>query len=401
MIRGLFKSLALLVVVVGSVVALQAGASALPECDLKSIELDSVHYDECKDDAAPVDCNATTVLVGSANEEKVYNYLTKKGLSPQQAAGVMGNLSVESNFVPNNQQNGSTWPTGGWGIAQWTGSRRDTLAKEVLKADLVYSNDDDANDPKQKLTAKENDALLAFQLDFLFQESNERTMRDNPAKAEWAGLKDVTTVKDAVIYWEYNFERAGVPALGQRLEDANAIFAKYGSGGSESGASGGVLCGEGGEVIDGWSLPVDRKWYDQNPTWFTKPHHDYPSADIPVPEGTPVYSMTAGVVTKAPITTEDKSYGQGVEIRATDGSIFIYGHGIDGGAITGAKVGDTVSPGQLIMHSDTTGNSDGYHLHLEIHLPNGTNVCPQNLLVGIATNQIPSLSSLPSSGCTY
>ncbi|HET7720963.1 MAG TPA: glucosaminidase domain-containing protein, partial [Acidimicrobiales bacterium] len=50
------------------------------------------------------------------------------------------------------------------------------------------------------------------------------------------------------------------------------------------------------EVTDGYSLPVDPVWYQQHPTWFSKPHHDYPAADIPVPTGTLLYATTAGTI---------------------------------------------------------------------------------------------------------
>lgn len=39
--------------------------------------------------------------------------------------------------------------------------------------------------------------------------------------------------------------------------------------------------------LTGYALPVDRYWYEQHPDWFSRPHHDYPAIDIPVPTGTP------------------------------------------------------------------------------------------------------------------
>ena len=49
-------------------------------------------------------------------------------------------------------------------------------------------------------------------------------------------------------------------------------------------------------VSGDYALPLERRWYDEHPEWFTKPHHDYPAADIPVPVGTPLYAVTNGVV---------------------------------------------------------------------------------------------------------
>lgn len=46
-------------------------------------------------------------LIGTTNEEKIWNYLKSKGLSDYGAAGLMGNLYAESGLRPNNLQN--TW----------------------------------------------------------------------------------------------------------------------------------------------------------------------------------------------------------------------------------------------------------------------------------------------------
>lgn len=134
---------------------------------------------------------------------------------------------------------------------------------------------------------------------------------------------------------------------------------------------------------DGYSLPVDRSWFDRYPRWFTKPHHDYPAADIPVPEGTPIYAMVSGVVTAAPV---GGNCGLGVTYRGDDGLAYVACHGSDGGATVGP--GDRVSAGQLIMHSSWTGrvippSSAGTHLHAGIRR-HGVNVCPQPMFVAIA-----------------
>ena len=146
----------------------------------------------------------------------------------------------------------------------------------------------------------------------------------------------------------------------------------------------------------GYALPVDQKWYDENPVWFSKPHHDYPAADIPVPLGTPVYAITSGRVTAAP---NENGYGEGVTIMGDDGIQYDYGHGSDGGKIV--KTGDNVKAGQLIMHSASTGNSTGPHLHVGMKL-NGVKLCPQSLLVALGKHEstLPAVKSLPTSGCS-
>ncbi len=151
----------------------------------------------------------------------------------------------------------------------------------------------------------------------------------------------------------------------------------------------------------GYALPVDQKWFDSNPNWFSKPHHDYPAADIPVPQGTPIYAMTSGKVTRAPNGRLglDGGYGLGVSILGGDGVTYNYGHGTDGGTIV--KVGDTVKAGQLIMHAGNTGHSFGTHLHVDMYI-NKVRHCPQTLLVALGKKLpvLPTPASLPISGCS-
>lgn len=90
-------------------------------------------------------------LIGTTNEEKIWNYLKSKGLSDYGAAGLMGNLYAESGLRPNNLQNTYEGKFGmadaeytelvdkgrytnfvrdsaGYGLAQWTyWSRKEAL----------------------------------------------------------------------------------------------------------------------------------------------------------------------------------------------------------------------------------------------------------------------------------
>lgn len=84
--------------------------------------------------------------------------------------------------------------------------------------------------------------------------------------------------------------------------------------------------------------------------------------DYAVSLGTPVYAAAAGVV----MVTDNLagSYGTYVVIRHANGMQSYYGHGTKGSICV--SPGQTVSKGQKIMLSGSTGNSSGPHLHFEL-----------------------------------
>lgn len=307
----------------------------------------------------------------------------------------MGNFAEESGFDPRALQPNTTGdaiiPKRGYGIAQWTsdpGPGGTLTGRQKGLADLAAQRGKPVYD-------------LAVQLDYVWYEI---TVGPAPYNQVLNALKSAATVEQAVQVWENLYEIHAGPPQPSRVAKAYEIVAQYGSNtpGSPttpvapvpSGNSSNNCNTGSGQVVGGFALPLDRMWYDQHKDWFTKPHHDHPAADIPVPRNTPVYSMTGGKVLLAP---NEGGYGKGVTIDAGNGIIIAYGHGTDGGAIVHA--GDTVTPGQLIMHVDNTGNSQGDHLHVDIRI-NGVAHCPQNLFVGIAEGNIPNVNTLPTSGCT-
>ena len=154
-------------------------------------------------------------------------------------------------------------------------------------------------------------------------------------------------------------------------------------------------CPAGDLAVSGdYALPLERRWYDEHPEWFTKPHHDYPAADIPVPVGTPIYAVTNGVVVGTP--TSGKC-GTGVVINGDDEAQYTYCHGQPGTQTV--TIGDRIAVGQHVLDSASTGNSTGPHLHFGIEA-GGQKRCPQPLLVSIADGQPLAPAGLPTTGCT-
>lgn len=151
----------------------------------------------------------------------------------------------------------------------------------------------------------------------------------------------------------------------------------------------------GAPAAGGYALPLDRRWFETHPAWLTKPHHDYPAADLPVPVGTPVYAAAAGTVRTA--TAASSRCGFGLVVAGADGFDYVYCHA--SALLVGG--GQNVVPGQAVARSGSTGNSSGPHLHFGVQRSDGTRLCPQGLLSAWFSGAPASPASAGTSGCSY
>lgn len=189
-----------------------------------------------------------------------------------------------------------------------------------------------------------------------------------------------------------------------RIDDLNAAILRYDPSPSyvnevlakaaeyRAAAAPGLL---GGPIVAGaYTLPVDRSVFDAHPDYLTKPHHDYPAADIGVPQGTPVYAVTSGQILAE--TQIDSKCGNGIVLAGADGFRYIFCHGSQ----LLVSTGQSVAVGQTIMLSGSTGNATGPHLHFGVETTGGEAMCPQPLLVAWYQG-IPAAPPTTSSGCFY
>jgi murein DD-endopeptidase MepM/ murein hydrolase activator NlpD len=355
-------------------------------------------------------------LPGNDNREKIWNFLIGKGLTAFQTAGVMGNVESESggtfdprivefgylntrgeiskpgtstmfdDFAPTDQPNisdGRNKGQPGYGIIQWTDSRKHDLVKFALEKQIGESD-------------------LGLQLEFLWHE-----LESNVKKNVLRDLQASTSLEEASNIFLERFEipnKKHLPTTRPaRIRQAQALLVEFGSLGTDNqGSDSTTSCSSNGNVVGGYSLPTDRIFYDEHEVWFTKDHHGYPASDIPLPEGSNIYAINGGILTA---TNPAGRCGRGVIIDGDDGVTYTYCHGSDGGGIVGAKNGDRVESGQLIMHSSYTGHvipagPAGSHLHLAMSF-DGQKLCPQTLFVGIVNGEPPLSSTLPTTGCYY
>ena len=120
------------------------------------------------------------------NEVITWNFLIGKGLSREQAAGIMGNLKQEHGFN-----------TSGDGLAQWTGSR------------------------KAKLLAMADPYTIQTQLDFLWYELS------GPYAKVLASIRQQTRVEDAVVVFQNQYEKCGYCVEDRRISFAYDILASH------------------------------------------------------------------------------------------------------------------------------------------------------------------------------
>ncbi|MDO4781260.1 MAG: phage tail tip lysozyme [Candidatus Saccharibacteria bacterium] len=212
--------------------------------------------------------SSTNGVSGSDNPEKIWGFLKANGLSDEQVAGIMGNMKAESGFSPTRQEVGHTFPAGGWGLAQWTGVRRDAIAKALQEKhpDLVqYYNDTygRAAGPSgvpEGLPIDANDKLLIFELQFMIEESKKRPITEDrygTASSEWELLKTLTTVEDAAVFWHNNFEvsndspEAVIDNRGGGAKEAYERFKGTGGSGATSSPSTPKVTFIGDSITDG------------------------------------------------------------------------------------------------------------------------------------------------------
>jgi hypothetical protein len=126
------------------------------------------------------DAVATRVAGATACREAAFGYLTAKGLTPDQAAGVVGNLWLESSGVsPKSKQFGGG---PGRGIAQWTVTER-------WQGVLAFA--------RSRGVSPES---LQVQLDYLWHELN------TTYKKALVAIRSARDLRDATLAFQNKFE---------------------------------------------------------------------------------------------------------------------------------------------------------------------------------------------------
>jgi len=148
-------------------------------------------------DETPTKTKASTTTSISGNEtlaKRIVNYFVKKGLSPEQASGIAGNLYQESSFNPTIVGDNGT----AFGLAQWRGSRLAELRRSTP-----------------------NWRTIDGQINFIWKELNSTENRT------LGMLKTARTPEEAAVIFSKNYERPGIPHNERRMGYAKNIMANY------------------------------------------------------------------------------------------------------------------------------------------------------------------------------
>lgn len=171
-----------------------------------------------EDDLPPEQSEASL----SNNPRTAFNYFVSKGLTQNQAAGIVGNLMQESSVMPTAVQPGGP----GRGIAQWSVGGRFNSGSKSLTA---YA------------TARGlNKWALQTQLDFIWYEL---------ATVGGYGLSELrasTSLSGAVTVFQNKYEICGACAQGKRLTYAQQVLSQYGGSSTTTPTSTGTPTTSGG-----------------------------------------------------------------------------------------------------------------------------------------------------------
>jgi len=175
--------------------------------------------------AAMADGTSNEALI-SPNAKFAYGYLTQKGLTPQQAAGITGRLMAESYEDMNpDARNTLAGGKGTYGIAQWRGSRLQDLA-DFTGADIGDITSLPATKPGGGLlTSNQGGQTMPDQSKLPYMMGGEQTynapnMRQPaPQQAQQGGMRGLlSTLKDAATAVDPNTGLTGFQTFAAALD---------------------------------------------------------------------------------------------------------------------------------------------------------------------------------------
>lgn len=343
-----------LVVAVAFLAVSSAAAAPIPPEDLDILDRDSTWYTTESLASCGGGSTANVDFNGGENAKIAFQYFIGRGLTPNQSAGIVGNLQAESGVDPGIQEFTPISGRGGFGIAQWTGGRR-----VALESYAALNN--------EKLDS------LQFQLDYLWDQElmkGYKTSVLDPIKAS-------STIRQASDIILHDFEKPADQSvkveeyrasLGQKVFDLYAAE----SGNIVPAVEGALSCeGSIGDTVAGFvGFPLKTtkaRMAQLNGSCLRAPKmclggHPYAAHDIMADPATPTLSILDGEVISI---SQDKCPGRLISIysAAQDVTVSYLHLSI---SRTVVKDGDKVTAGQLIGYVGSGAEGCGSaHLHID------------------------------------
>lgn len=225
---------------------------------------------------------AITTLSGTNSRQKVWNYLIAKGLSPEQTAGVMGYIRYKSDFTPTRYSD-----DGAWGLLQWSGPRLFEEPSRGILGEIpsnlekyVDESFDTTRHPDAIIPPEDLDALMLFQLNYMYDESSVREVTTSDFGSgtnEWDLLKHQLSVDLAASFWAENFGELDSATDSSEIitiiDYANGLF----------GELDGTVADDGGESVCGGYGSLETKvleyaWPEYHSAPYTTKKPEYATA---------------------------------------------------------------------------------------------------------------------------
>ncbi|WP_431740005.1 phage tail spike protein [Lactococcus petauri] len=269
----------------------------------------------------------------------VWQFLKSKGYTEFAAAGILGNMDVESHVMPDTDQIGGP----AYGLVQWDGSTYPLVPPATWNGREYVQN---------LMRA------AGIQGDYKIAQTQSELLEWTMYNGQWIGaveptsvqgFKNLTNIQDATYAFVKNYERAGVENMSERQSRAqNWYFKLHGLKPAPATWTNPVRVGyivtqEWDQI--GWGTSVIHGGVDLAPTAGGNP---------------PVYAARSGVVTD--VVYNDPTGGNYVVIQHDDGYWTYYGH-FDS---MNVNVGDKVDNNTVVGIMGATGLASGVHLHFEV-----------------------------------
>ena len=289
--------------------------------------------------------SGTDVPMNGTYIERIWDYFRSLGYSEAGTAGIIGNIMQECgsylniNFLNPQAQNPSS---GAFGIVQWLDPGYYANGMYVgmpFEDQLRYLGTNSYGSVQNVITSA-------------------GSWRAGCGATAFNNLKNATSPSSAAYIFEHCYEISD-SEIAKRQENAEYAYDCLSGRPLWTPSTGGS-----GEATGNFVLPLDSyQGCICRPSEFY-----YGASDFAAVAWTPIKAVDGGTVTQ---TYYHYSYGNFVDINHGNGWTSRYAHMIQTPSVT---TGQSVSQGQVIGYVGKTGDSTGYHLHLEMRY-NGQVIC--------------------------